>query len=132
MTDTEEYINTPDDVNWSINSYPDGNVNDYTSNDPRWYNWVDENSVGYAQIKGKEIIPQLKDGIYKVKQPNYNTGRNLLLKSEVLVWQGKIDIMSCKVAVAEFMNRTGDWHYFIESVSRVKNNKNSICFRLGS
>jgi hypothetical protein len=117
-----EDVTTADDVNWAINSYPDGNI-------------IDENDVGYAMEKAgglKTVIPHLKDGIYKVKQRNYNTGRDLLLKSKVLVWQGKIDIMSCKVAVAEFMNRTGDWHYFIESVSKVKNNKNTIRFRCGS
>tara|TARA_R110000765_G_scaffold87293_1_gene167410 strand:- start:24 stop:770 length:747 start_codon:yes stop_codon:yes gene_type:complete len=132
MTDTEtnqvvtdlgqmiKDIATADDVNWAINSYPDGNI-------------IDENDVGYAMEKAgglKTVIPHLKDGIYKVKQRNYNTGRDLLLKSKVLVSQGKIDIMSCKVAVAEFMNCTGDWHYFIESVSKVKNNKNTIRFRL--
>ena len=51
-----------------------------------------------------------------MNQRNWDTNRRVSLKTKVLVWNGKVDIESAKEAVAEFLNKTGDWHYFIEGV----------------
>ena len=95
----EEY--TAEDISWSIQLDTEGNVDE----------WVDENRVGFD--KWIENIP---DGIYEVNQRNWNSNRRITLKNKVLVWDGKVDIESSKKAVAEFLNKTGDWHYFIEGV----------------
>ena len=95
----EEY--TAEDISWAITLDTEGNVDE----------WVDENRVGFD--KWIENIP---DGIYEVNQRNWNSNRRITLKNKVLVWDGKVDIESSKNAVAEFLNRTGDWHYFIEGV----------------
>tara|TARA_R110002167_G_scaffold202817_1_gene406739 strand:+ start:304 stop:870 length:567 start_codon:yes stop_codon:yes gene_type:complete len=110
---------TPDNIEWGITSNSDAPV--------------DENSVGYKTEYTSGIgiaIPHLKDGIYKVRQYNYDTKKEILLKSRILIWLGQVDILSCKVAVAEFHNRTGDWHYFIEQIHRGRSN--SLSFSLGS
>lgn len=131
ITTEEEYPKTPDDVMWSITSYPDAIAEKIEDVD----NLVDENDVGYVGDSG--FIEPLEDGIYNVSQHDYSTGKDVLLESKVLVWGCKIDIMSCKVAVAEFMNLTGDTHYWIESVHILKNTHDqpvnkTICFELGS
>lgn len=126
ITTEEEYPKTPDDVMWAITSYPDAIAEKIKDVD----NLIDENDVGYVGDSG--FIEPLEDGIYNVSQHDNRTGKDVLLESKVLVWQRKIDIMSCKVAVAEFMNLTGDTHYWIESVISLENNKNLIGFELGS
>ena len=113
----------PKNIFWGIHSNTDAPVEE----------WVEEKSVGYEveYTGGLGIaIPHLKDGIYKVRQYNYNTNKEILLKSRVLIWLGKVDILSCKVAVAEFHNLTGDWHCFIEQITRGRSN--SLSFELGS
>jgi hypothetical protein len=94
----EEY--TAEDIDWSINL-----------NHDNFDAWVDENRVGFD--KWIENIP---DGIYQVNQRDWNSNRRITLKNKVLVWDGKVDIESSKKAVAEFLNKTGDWHHFIEGV----------------
>ena len=114
---------TPDNIEWGITSNSDAPVGE----------WVDENGVGYTTEYAGGLgiaIPHLKDGIYKVRQFNYDTKKEILLKSRVLIWLGQVDILSCKVAVAEFHNMTGDWHYFIEQIHRGRSN--SLSFSLGS
>jgi len=93
-----------DDVVWSI--YSDTNSDNVDD-------WVETNEVG-SDDSG--WIDQIPDGIYEVNQRNYNSNRRISLKTKVLVWNGKVDIQSSKEAVAEFLNKTGDWHYFIEGV----------------
>ena len=95
---------TAKDVEWSI-------YYDTTSDDID--DWVVNNEVGADDDGWVENIP---DGIYEVNQRNWNTNRRISLQTKVLVWNGKIDIQSSKEAVAEFLNKTGDWHYFIEGV----------------
>ena len=95
---------TAKDVEWSI-------YYDTTSDDID--DWVENNEVGADDDGWVENIP---DGIYEVNQRNWNTNRRISLQTRVLVWNGKIDIQSSKEAVAEFLNKTGDWHYFIEGV----------------
>ena len=95
---------TAKDVEWSI-------YYDTTSDDID--DWVKNNEVGADDDGWVENIP---DGIYEVNQRNWNTNRRISLQTKVLVWNGKIDIQSSKEAVAEFLNKTGDWHYFIEGV----------------
>ena len=95
---------TAKDVVWSI-------YYDTTSDDID--DWVENNEVGADDDGWVENIP---DGIYEVNQRNWNTNRRISLQTKVLVWNGKIDIQSSKEAVAEFLNKTGDWHYFIEGV----------------
>jgi hypothetical protein len=95
----EEY--TAEDVSWSIHLDTKGNVDE----------WVDENRVGFD--KWIENIP---DGIYQVNQRDWNSNRRITLKNKVLVWDGKVDIESSKKAVAEFLNKTGDCHRFIDGV----------------
>ena len=95
---------TASDVEWSI-------YYDTTSDDID--DWVENNEVGADDDGWVENIP---DGIYEVNQRNWNTNRRISLQTKVLVWNGKIDIQSSKEAVAEFLNKTGDWHYFIEGV----------------
>tara|TARA_R100001129_G_scaffold27404_2_gene18381 strand:- start:5223 stop:5621 length:399 start_codon:yes stop_codon:yes gene_type:complete len=95
---------TAKDVEWSI-------YYDTTSDDID--DWVENNEVGADDDGWVENIP---DGIYEVNQRNWNTNRRISLQTKVLVWNGKIDIQSSKEAVAEFLNKTGDWHYFIEGV----------------
>ena len=92
-----------DDVVWSIYSDTSGDCDD----------WVKANEVG-SNDSGR--IDQIPDGIYEVNQRNWHTNRRISLKTKVLVWNGKVDIQSSKEAVAEFLNKTGDWHYFIEGV----------------
>ena len=77
-------------------------------------NWVRCNDVGTEIAGGIDDIP---DGIYEVNQRNFNTNRRITLDTKVLVWKGKVDIQSSKEAVAEFLNKTGDWHVFIEGVT---------------
>ena len=95
---------TAKDVEWSI-------YYDTTSDDID--DWVVNNEGGADDDGWVENIP---DGIYEVNQRNWNTNRRISLQTKVLVWNGKIDIQSSKEAVAEFLNKTGDWHYFIEGV----------------
>ena len=95
---------TAKDVEWSI-------YYDTTSDDID--DWVENNEVGADDDGWVENIP---DGIYEVNQRNWNTNRRISLQTRVLVWNGKIDIQSSKEAVAQFLNKTGDWHYFIEGV----------------
>ena len=93
---------TAKDVEWSI-------YYDTTSDDID--DWVVNNEVG-----ADDLLENIPDGIYEVNQRNWNTNRRISLQTKVLVWNGKIDIQSSKEAVAEFLNKTGDWHYFIEGV----------------
>ena len=92
-----------ENVVWSI--YSDTSSDDVNE-------WVADNAVGAE--KGR--IENIPDGVYEVNQRNWDTNRRVSLKTKVLVWNGKVDIESAKEAVAEFLNKTGDWHYFIEGV----------------
>ena len=92
-----------ENVVWSI--YSDTSSDDVDE-------WVADNAVGAEQGR----IENIPDGVYEVNQRNWDTNRRVSLKTKVLVWNGKVDIESAKVAVAEFLNKTGDWHYFIEGV----------------
>ena len=92
-----------ENVVWSI--YSDTSSDDVNE-------WVADNAVGAE--KGR--IENNPDGVYEVNQRNWDTNRRVSLKTKVLVWNGKVDIESAKEAVAEFLNKTGDWHYFIEGV----------------
>ena len=103
MSEAQQQL-TAKDVEWSI-------YYDTTSDDID--DWVENNEVGADDDGWVENIP---DGIYEVNQRNWNTNRRISLQTKVLVWNGKIDIQSSKEAVAEFLNKTGDWHYFIEGV----------------
>ena len=103
MSETQQQW-TAESVVWSI-------FHDTTSDD--FDDWVVSNEVGADAGVGIENIP---DGIYEVNQRNWNTNRRISLQTKVLVWNGKIDIQSSKEAVAEFLNKSGDWHYFIEGV----------------
>jgi hypothetical protein len=91
------------DVVWSI--YSDTSSDDVDE-------WVADNAVGAEQGR----IENIPDGVYEVNQRNWDTNRRISLQTKVLVWNGKVDIESAKEAVAEFLNKTGDWHYFIEGV----------------
>ena len=95
----EEY--TAEDIDWSINL-----------NHDNFDAWVDENRVGF-----RSCIENIPDGIYEVNQISWKSNRRITLKNKVLVWDGKVDIESSKKAVAEFLNKTGDWHRFIDGVS---------------
>ena len=119
MENEKQKLCTSDDIVWSINSNTDAPVDD----------WIDENQVGYKQEY--EIIPQLDDGEYMVCQIDYSNKREVNLESKIVVSNGKVYIQSCKEAVAEFMNRTGDWHYFIEMIYHDKKT-NKLSFFLGS
>ena len=92
-----------ENVVWSI--YSDTSSDDVNE-------WVADNAVGAEQGR----IENIPDGVYEVNQPNWETNCQVSLKTKVLVWNGKVDIESAKEAVAEFLNKTGDWHYFIEGV----------------
>ena len=94
---------TAKDVVWSIYYDTSGDIDD----------WVENNEVGADDNGWVENIP---DGIYEVNQRNWGTNRRISLQNKVLVGNGKIDIESAKEAVAEFLNKTGDSHYFIEGV----------------
>ena len=93
---------TAENVAWSIYHDTSGDIDD----------WVVNNEVG-----ADDLLENIPDGIYEVNQRNWNTNRRISLQTKVLVWNGKIDIQSSKEAVAEFLNKTGDWHYFIEGVT---------------
>ena len=92
-----------ENVVWSI--YSDTSSDDVNE-------WVADNAIGAEQGR----IENIPDGVYEVNQRNWDTNRRVSLKTKVLVWNGKVDIESAKEAVAEFLNKTGDWHYFIEGV----------------
>ena len=92
-----------ENVVWSI--YSDTSSDDVEE-------WVADNAIGAEQGR----IENIPDGVYEVNQRNWDTNRRVSLKTKVLVWNGKVDIESAKEAVAEFLNKTGDWHYFIEAV----------------
>ena len=92
-----------ENVVWSI--YSDTSSDDVDE-------WVADNAIGAEQGR----IENIPDGVYEVNQPNWETNGRVSLKTKVLVWNGKVDIESAKEAVAEFLNKTGDWHYFIEGV----------------
>jgi hypothetical protein len=126
-------METADNIVWSI--YSDTSSKDIDE-------WVEENGIGFGDNEKIENIPP---GIYEVSQRNWNSNRRITLKTKVLVWDGKIDIQSSKEAVAEFLNKTGDGHYFIEGVmfgkgvtkvydksGNLLETKRTIEFRLGS
>ena len=92
-----------ENVVWSI--YSDTSSDDVNE-------WVADNAVGAEQGR----IENIPDGVYEVNQPNWETNCQVYLKTKVLVWNGKVDIESAKAAVAEFLHKPGDWHYFIEGV----------------
>lgn len=98
------YEYTAEHVEWSI--FADTSSDDIDD-------WVRCNDVGIGIAGGIDDIP---DGIYEVNQRNFNSNRRITLKTKVLVWNGKVDMQSSKEAVAEFLNKTGDWHCFIEGV----------------
>ena len=107
-------------VVWSINSNTDAHIDD----------WIDENKVGYKDENGIRI-PKLKDGDYTVSQKIWASRKKINLKNKVSIFDGKVNIESCKEAVAEFMKKTGDWHYFIEFILYDSKSK-KISFLLGS
>mgnify|MGYP003121556740 FL=1 len=97
---------TAENISWSIISDTSVKIDD----------WVEENKVNFSD-SGRLRIDPIPDGIYEVNQRNLRTNRRISLKTKVLVWNGKVDIQSSKEAVAEFLNKTGDWHTFIEAVT---------------
>tara|TARA_R100001510_G_C7453928_1_gene77506 strand:+ start:110 stop:502 length:393 start_codon:yes stop_codon:yes gene_type:complete len=105
-----------ENICWSINSDTSGEVED----------WVEENKVNFSDSNGRIWIDPIPDGIYEVNQRNFGTNRRISLKTKVLVWNGKVDIQSSKEAVAEFLNKTGDCHTFIEAVTFGKKNTKVI------
>ena len=107
---------TAENISWSINSDTSGEVED----------WVEENKVNFSDSNGRIWIDPIPDGIYEVNQRNFGTNRRISLKTKVLVWNGKVDIQSSKEAVAEFLNKTGDCHTFIEAVTFGKKNTKVI------
>lgn len=111
---------------WSIHSDTNSeNVDD----------WIEATNVGYDAGNGCGI-PKLNDGIYKVRQRMYwNNGkpdaRFAELKTKVAVIDGEISKNDCLNAVDEFINLTGDHHYFIESIQHDEK-YNALSFYLGS
>ena len=115
-------------VEWSI--YSDANSEDVDD-------WIEATNVGYDAGNGCGI-PQLTDGIYKVKQRIYwDQGEYkpdagyAALNTKVTVSDGKISKNDCLNAVDEFITLTGDHHYFIESITHDKES-NTLSFHLGS
>ncbi len=128
MSHKEHY--TADRITWSI----------YKNTDGPYETWEDEDRVGH------DTIAELPDGDYWLEQPHLRLTRDAegkfeehrsrqIMKHKIKVRDGRVDIQSCKEAVAEFCNRTGDWHTFIESVDPVtteRGNQPSVRFFLGS
>lgn len=127
MSHEEHY--TADRITWSIYKNTDGPVEQ----------WEDEDRVGH------DTIAELPDGDYWLVQPHLRLTRDAegkfehhwsrqVMKQKIKVRDGRVDIQSCKKAVAEFCNRTGDWHTFIESVEPViqEGTPPSVRFFLGS
>lgn len=123
MTRKEHY--TADRITWSI----------YKNTDGPYETWENEDRVGF------DTIAELPDGDYWLEQPHLHLtlrddGRfqeqwsRQIMKQKIKVRDGRVDVQSCKEAVAEFLNRTGDWHTFIETVEPVS--PQSIRFFLGS
>ena len=81
---------------------------------------------------GTKKIPDLPDGDYKVYQPTFYNNKIYKLNNKINIEDGKVDVDSCKTAVAEFMNKSGRHdHRFIESIF-MGEQPNSISFFLGS
>ena len=128
MSHEEHY--TADRITWSIYKNTDGPVEQ----------WEDEDRVGH------DTIAELPDGDYWLEQPHLQLIQEdqepwdykshwskVIMKQKIKVRDGRVDVQSCKEAVAEFLNRTGDWHSFIESVEIVNNSdKQTVRFFLGS
>jgi len=115
-----------ENIRWSIYSDTSGEYDD----------WIKENKVDFVQ-DGRTWIAAIPDGIYMVGQVDGHTslrlGFNVLarLKTKVSIVDGRVDIQSCKEAVAEFLNKTGDGHYFIEKV-HFNPKRKTVEFSLGS
>lgn len=129
MPHEENY--TADRITWSIYKNTDGPVEQ----------WEDEDRVGH------DTIAELPDGDYWLVQPHLELIQEdqepwdykehwckVVMEKKVKVRDGRVDVQSCKEAVAEFCNRTGDWHTFIESVDPViqEGTPPSVRFFLGS
>lgn len=75
----------------------------------------------YEGAGGQRLgIPHLEDGRYRVVMPIFWHKRGgpeeMLVRTRVSVSDGEIDTWSCRLAVAEYLRATGDWHTFIEDV----------------
>jgi len=95
----------------------------------------------YEGVGGQRLgIPPLEDGHYRVVMPLHTQAffshltrttrtKEMLVRTRVSVLGGEINIMSCRLAVAEYLRATGDWHTFIENVIC---EDNVLWFYLGS
>lgn len=88
----------------------------------------------YEGFGGQRLgIPHLENGHYRVVMPLPTTRttrpKEMLVRTRVSVLGGEINIMSCRLAVAEYLRATGDWHTFIEDVIC---EDNVLWFYLGS
>jgi len=101
----------------------------YLQSDIKWSICQDSKNDNF--LDDNDVSGHISDGVYKVKQFNYSTNLTTNLRTKVLVWKGKIDIESCKEAVCEFLNWTGDSHIYIEGVDNGEE-PNTIRFILGS
>ena len=74
----------------------------------------------------------LADGEYTVMQLN-PTGHERWYRSTqtVAVNNGDIDIRASQEVIADFLNKSGDWHFFIEAAWEGPE-PNTITFTLGS
>jgi len=119
---------TADRITWSI----------YKNTDGPYETWETEDRVGH------DTITELPDGEYWLVQPHLRLTRDdegrfdehwskVIMEHKVKVRDGRVDVQSCKEAVAEFLNRTGDWHTFIESVEPAfEGDTPAVRFFLGS
>jgi hypothetical protein len=121
--DDAPYEYKPSDVAWSLY---------YSTKDSDAANWVERNEVGSVDDTADNHLLDLPDGEYVVEQGNWHTGQIVTLKNKVQVKNGKFNIETAQIAIAEFLNENDDWHYFIEAVIRVPGKPNTITFHLGS
>jgi len=84
----------------------------------------------YDENDNETDAVSLPDGRYSVAQP-VSREEYFIAGHEVDVVNGQIDVRASQKAVAEFLNETGDWHVFVESV-RPGPIEQTITFSLGS
>ena len=117
---------TAEDISWAIG---EGTEDDF----------VIKNEVGY-----KDRISEMPDGEYFFVKSCYDYNdyvksvekimhrKNWISNHKIIVKDGQVDIMSAKRAVADILNQSGNWHYFIEDIWLSEEYHNTLHVALGS
>lgn len=118
---------TVDNINWSIGDWDDEKFEESERRVKRGLPEIPYEEIYTERTEvNTEMIDYLNDGDHSVAMfatNNYTRPDCYLyyiLENKITVKDGKVDVDSAKRAVSEYLNETGDWHYFIEHITTVQ------------